>query len=163
MRRQATGDVALSPWVHPHLSFSEALFLCIHIPPLSAPVCSQGFLFRSKIEAVIYRKDRKSSRTIHVVAQHFWTRASNWTGEKGKEGWEYLAIWPYPPACEMKKPNALNPPLPQCLHGAREQGGLLAALMAFHPPQFSRNSCSVLGQSLQTASSRVTEGVHQTL
>lgn len=40
MRWQATGDGALSPWVHPHLSFSEEAFLCKYIPSLSAPACS---------------------------------------------------------------------------------------------------------------------------
>lgn len=40
MRWQATEDVALYPWVHTHLSFSEESFLCNHIPPLSVPACS---------------------------------------------------------------------------------------------------------------------------
>lgn len=37
---------------------------------------------------------------------------------------------------------------------ARGQGGLLAALMAFHPPQVSRKTYKMLAWPLQTASSR---------
>lgn len=122
------------------------------------PAQLQGFLLCSKIKAVIYVKDRKSRKSYPCGGTAFLNQSLQ--VDRG-EGQRRLQIYPYSPMCKMKKCTLLNSPLTECLHWARGQCILLAALMAFHPPQVSRNSCNVLGGSLRTAPSRVTE-VHQT-
>lgn len=119
MRRQALADVALVLWVHPHPSFSGALLLCIRIPPLSGISYSQlgGFPFHSSPGAQIYEKHTKSGKSNPCGGTAFLDQSLKINREEGKEDWAYLALWPCPSMCEMKKccQTLLNSPLAEYL------------------------------------------------
>lgn len=124
----------------------------------------QGFLLHSKIKAEIYVKDRKSRKSYLCSGAEFLNQSLQLKGEKGKEDGEYLAIRPYPSACEMKKCTLLHFLLAECLcwsQRTRWPSGSSDGLSS--TPGQQEWSCSVLVWSLQTAPSHVTEGIHQTL
>lgn len=90
--------------------------------------------------------------------QNQWGRSARKTGTIYSYGHAHVCV---------RRRNAAAPSL--TLHllnvcaGARGQGTLLAALMAFRPPQVSRKTCNVLARPLQTPSSHVIEWVHCTI
>ena len=161
MRWRALADVVHALWVHLQPPFSGVSLLCICIPPLSDIVCSQfgGFLQHSSPEAEIYEKHRKSRKSNPCSGTAFLEESLKMHGGGGQERGGLSSCMAMPTCVRWR--NAAAPSL--TLHllnvcaGARGQGGLLAALVAFRPPQVSRKTCNMLAQPLHAASLHVIE------
>lgn len=140
------------------MGLPSALLLRRTVPlqphPSSVSFCLLSFsdsYYTAKSRQRFTWRTESPESAIHVVVQHFRTRASKWTGEKGKEDCEFQSSVRTHLCGRWRNAPSLTPLLQNICTGAREQGGLLEALMAFHPPQVSRNSCNMLGGSFQTA------------